>query len=275
MFVAMMGSTLAYGLQAEKAQVTVEKVSSIKVNRVTPPNGSIFITSAAKRSSSASTRTKAREAKRGAGLSWNYVSIPLKVEGKCKGDGEPDFIPELAVDVTLLFSIATQEKPVMLKKTVTYVDIPVGEFNVGVFLSPADVSLLTVAKTKPDEGGDGDLSKSLIGFAIEARFDGNNCVKSSDKEPNNFVFASDIERKLSPKWWTSNLSANGAKLLSIEETPFAAYYYPHFPQTKNLFASTSGSRSASSAVSSTPSPSVSTSTSTSSSSSTSSDSDEE
>lgn len=264
MFVALVGTTVAYGLNADKAQVTVPKLTSLKVNRVTPPNGSLFASgAAAARSASATTRARARTAKRGAGLSWNYVSIPLNVEGKCKGDKEPDFIPELTVDITLLFTVATQDKPVMLKKTITYVDIPVGEFNVGAFISPSDASLLTVAKGKEDEGGDGDLSKSLIGFAIEARFDGNNCLKTTDREPNEYVFAGDIKRKLSAKWWTSSMGSNGAKLLSIDETPFAAYYYPHFPRTKSLFATTSARTTSpspaatpSATPSSTPSPSA-------------------
>lgn len=168
------------------------------------------------------------------------------MEGKVRNDGEPDFIPELEVDVTLLIKVDTTEKPVMLKKTLTYVDVPVGDFNVGVFISPSDVSKLTVQKKKQEEGGDGDLSQSLIGFAIEARFAGNVCTKATDRQPLEYVFDNAIKKKLSAKWWLSSLSANGAKLLSIDETPFAPYYYPHFPRTKTLYGGHDSSSASSS-----------------------------
>ncbi len=229
----LLGSTLACGLDATKVKVKLDKPAPLKMQRINPPNSNNFFAASAEK----------RNARQGLNPNgWHYVSIPMNVVAEGVKGSEPDFIPEMTVDVYLLISVRTSERPMLLKKTITYVDIPIfegkGVFNVGAFLKPSDVSKLTVSKGKEDKSGTGDMAHSLAGYAVVARFDGKLCNILDPKEPSDHVFSTEFKSKLTGKWWeSSKLSAPaGIKLYAINETPFADFYSPTFPKMKVLRA---------------------------------------
>lgn len=233
LFIALLGGAMASALDAERVKLTVVKPTSpLKLTAVSPPNGSGYFASPNKDSG----KSKANPNK------WHYLAIPLKVEAETRSGKKPDFIPEMQIDVTVLVSIKTTDKPLMLKKTLHYINIPLsnkgdGYFNAGVLLAPTDVSRLSVQKNKDGEGGNGDLSDSLAGYAVEARFDGALCNVVSDREPSDYIYVSSLKSKMGVKWWTSTrFSSGGIRLYGIDETPFAPFYSPTFPQTKSVYS---------------------------------------
>ncbi len=201
--------------------------------------------------------------------SWQYVSIPVNVEGKAKGtdrDAYPHFIPELKVRISL--AVATSDdkgkptdKLVLLQKDVTYVDVPLakaarkagtgeGTVNVGVFISPS-----SAFKLAPK---DGVLSKKLVAVAVEATFNGSSCNRAKEKANDGIctaVVGDDKEgMKRADKWWRkSGGSTSGASLAAISETPFVHQYAGlGMPATRPLFGPAESGSSAAPALSPAP-----------------------
>ncbi len=192
---------------------------------------------------------------------WQYVSIPLHVEGKLKGDEaeHPHFISELKLRISLAIAIEddkgkVMKKPVILQKDVTYVDVPLAKsdkktgksvVNVGVFVSPASAYKLNRKN--------GDLSKKLVGVAVEGTFNGANCNRlkgdGSESPVVGVVVNQSAGKELGEKWWRGTGSGStGAVLNAISETPFAPQYAEHgFPPVRPMYgAAESGSSSSSS-----------------------------
>ncbi len=177
---------------------------------------------------------------------WQYVSIPLHVEGVAKGDSQPHFIPELTVRISLVVSRTdekgkTTDTPELFSKEITYVDIPLakskkanrgeGMVNVGVFVSPSQAFKLAEK--------DGNLSKKLIAVAVEGTFAGSSCNRIKEKANENVTTAVIVNtkegRNLSDGWWTKS-GGSGSALASIAETPFAHDYARlGFPATKPMY----------------------------------------
>ncbi len=185
--------------------------------------------------------------------SWQYVSIPVSVEGAIKTDDRNEyahFIPELTVRVTLAVKTADKDgKPQtkndleLLTKEITYVDIPLvksqghkvgrseGSFNVGVFISPSTAFKLSEK--------DGNLSKKLVAVAVEGTFNGSACNRVKEK-PNEDVEVevtiNDKEgKKLAANWWKKKGGSNMIPA-SIAETPFAAEYAKYgFPAMRSIY----------------------------------------
>ncbi len=179
---------------------------------------------------------------------WQYVSIPLHVEGVSQGDTQPHYIPELKVRVSL--AIATTDAkgkptdtPEMISKEITYVDIPLAKHarkanmgesvvNVGVFVSPSNAFKLAEK--------DGNLSKKLIAVAVEGTFQGSSCnrvkEKSNDGVKTAVVVNTKEGRGLTDNWWTKKGGRTGAVLSAISETPFVHQYASlGFPPTNPMF----------------------------------------
>ncbi len=165
---------------------------------------------------------------------WQYVSIPLRVEARIKGgDVPPHFVHAMKVHVYVLFALEDKDKYVLLDKELNYTDIPLASkqsdkgsgtstINVGVFISPSSAFKLLPGK-------DGDLSKSVAAVAIEATFNDATCTRSSGDAniTQSIIKNKQLGSKLSDKWWRSKSSFKndcGAVLCSIAETPYAAQY---------------------------------------------------
>ncbi len=270
LIVVLCSGALAFGVDAEKVKISVVKnLKSLSMHEASPPTGYLNMGKAS------TSKNRAADLKKVNPNKWWFVSIPLSAEAASRGDRVPDFIPELTVDIFLMFRLddggSSKFSPttslVLLKKSIDYVNIPIvsekvkgksigkGEFNVGAFISPTDVSKLTVREKKKNEGGDGDLSKSLIGFAVEVRFEGTLC-NDVEESPSDYFFDTFVKDKIQtiwPKWWqTSKIGdGDGIKLLCINETPFAPFYATLFPPTKVLFANTGAAKQESSSSSAT------------------------
>lgn len=174
---------------------------------------------------------------------WQYVVIPLKVDGKCRGDHYPNFLGELKVHIYAAFDGGKDADPVLLDKEITYVEIPLpgkssenkdwscGTMNAGIFISPANASKILGSANKGTK-----LKDKLIAVAVDASFDGTSCMHPT-KEP--FVIIdTKYKQKLTGSWWKkSSKNKGGAELSSIAESPFAPFYAPVFPATKPLFGS--------------------------------------
>ena len=161
-------------------------------------------------------------------VNWQVVNIPVKIEAKAKGDKSPHFVNAITFTAHLLIEGDGKDaKPVKLSKKITYVDIPVSggdiaktEMSVGVFIPPSSA-------VRINEKGRGDLKGKLLGVAIEAEFDGKQCMKSG--EPRHAIFDNTTKKKLSEEWWTKSWAETGAVACSIDETPYAALagnFYP-------------------------------------------------
>ncbi len=192
---------------------------------------------------------------------WHMVNIPLTVEAysKQKDDaGNPlpvHYIPSLTIKVHLLFkhqdAQARTPQAAMLSKELTYVNIPVpnkgekagtrkNEMYAGVFISPADAWNISEA-TK------GELDGTLVAYAVEATFNGAKCMNSDrEKHPQFEVMDRKLERdwNISGKWWEkTGVDTAGAKLLSINETPYAYAAGAFYPQLEVAAAAPAGSTS--------------------------------
>lgn len=233
---AFCGLPAAFGLNADNARVSldVQNGGDLRVESVVPMT--IFGGKEAKQSRGDKTTT------------WQYVTIPVKVEAKCKGDRTPNFVDELKVHVYAVFGSDKGADPIMLDKEITYVDIPVnaksggklseGKMNVGVFISPANASKIMNSNSKIE------LGDKLIAVAVEASFHDSPCIDTSS-DPS-FVVDSKFKQKLTGAWWKKASNAKnkqGAELSAISETPFAPFYAPVFPPTKPLYGSATGSSS--------------------------------
>ncbi len=180
---------------------------------------------------------------------WQYVSIPLHVEGKSR-EGRPHFIPELKVRISLAAAVLDDDgrptgKSELLSREITYVDIPLakssdagkkkqgeGLVKVGVFISPSNAFKLAPK--------DGDLSRSIIAVAVEGTFQGSSCnrfsEKANDKVTATILLNEKEGKALADKWWTKQGSNSGIVLSAISETPFAHEYSAMgFPGTNPVF----------------------------------------
>lgn len=229
---AFCGLPMAFGLNADNARVSLDVSGSgdLRVDSAVPM--SIFGGKDAKQSRGDRSST------------WQYVTIPVKVEAKCKGDDQPNFVDELKVHVYAVFGSDKGSDPIMLDKEITYADIPVsskgkmseGKMNIGVFISPSNASKIMNSNSKTE------LGDKLIAVAVEASFHDSPCM-DSDK-PYDYVVDSKFKQKLTGAWWKKASNAKnkqGAELLAISETPFAPFYAPVFPPTKPLYSGASGS----------------------------------
>ncbi len=193
--------------------------------------------------------------------SWQYVSIPVQVEGVAKGDSQPHFIPELKVRISLVVATTdakgkVTDSPELLSKEITYVDIPLakgkknntgeGVVNVGVFVSPSNAFKLSEK--------DGSLAKKLIAVAVEGTFKGSPCNRAKEKANDGVATGVIVNtkegRNLTEGWWKKSGGSSSSSLMAISETPFAhEYARMGFPATSPMF----GSSAASSPVSAPPS----------------------
>ncbi|MBQ4613724.1 MAG: hypothetical protein IJB31_02210 [Akkermansia sp.] len=186
---------------------------------------------------------------------WHVVNIPLTVEGYCKkkdSNGSPlpvHYIPSLTVKVYLLFKCqdekAKDPAALLLSKELNYVNIPVvkegkksgvreNEIYAGVFISPADA-------WKINEKAKAELSGALVAYAVEATFNGANCMNSDKaKFPQAYVVDKKLEREwnLDGKWWGRTSNDRGASLRSVMETPFAYSFAAFYPESAPLVADT-------------------------------------
>lgn len=182
-------------------------------------------------------------------VGWQVVNIPISIKAKSKGDkNAPDFVPSLTVHAYLVVENETLGKPVILDKEITYVDIPVeakssgtstGEAYVGVFISPSNARKL-------NEKGKGDLKGKLKAVALEATFNGNNCM-ATDTEPY-VVLEPSLKNKLTGKWWKRKSDGGGVTLNSVAETPYAPFIGVYYAATNPRFGSADNAPVASSSA---------------------------
>ncbi len=243
LFAAACGALTASALDATNARVslvtkgsTVPKLEKISMPTFPGNNGADIF-----------------QGKHGATLTspqWYYINVPIRVEAKARGDKDPQYVPALTVHIYAAITQGKKENPVLLDREVTYVEIPVDgkskngtEVNVGVFISPANACKLAGDDPKAD------LTGKLSALAIEATFNGSNCMHP--EEDPFIVFDPSLKNKLSGHWWKKRAGdTKGAALSTISETPFAPFYSPHFPQTSPIYSAQVASDSSSSASSS-------------------------
>lgn len=213
---AVCGTMTASAVDASAVKVTlITKGGATKVEKLAPPQSMSF----------GSAGMSAQPV-----VGWQVVNIPVKVEGKAKGDKNAQFVPSLTFKAHLLIdSDGNDGKPVKLSKEITYVDIPLSgggeaaknEMSIGVFIPPSSA-------VRINEKGKGDLKGKLIGVAVEAEFNGKPCMKTG--EPRFIIFDNNAKKKLADEWWTKNMGDAGAVLCSINETPYAAWAGNAYPQ---------------------------------------------
>lgn len=178
---------------------------------------------------------------------WHVVNIPLEVEGYCKkkdDNGNPlpvHYIPALTVKVHLLFKHqeekAKEPTAMLMSKELNYVNIPVptegkkkgirkNDIYAGVFISPADAWNI-------NEKAKGELAGTLVAYAVEATFNGSNCMNSDkEKHPQFQILEKKLEREwnLTGKWWGRSTKVQGAALLAVSETPYAFAFGSLYPE---------------------------------------------
>lgn len=216
MFAAAVCGLTASAVDAGAVKVTLQaKGSSTKIEKLGVPQGMGF----------GDASMSAQPV-----VGWQLVNIPVRVEGKAKGDKSAQFVPSIKFTAHLLIeSDANDGKPVKLSKEITYIDIPLSgggeaaknDMCVGVFIPPSSAARI-------NEKGKGDLKGKLLGVAIEAEFNGKQCMKSG--EPRHVIFDNTTKKKLTDEWWTKNMGDAGAVLCSVNETPYAAWVGNAYPQ---------------------------------------------
>lgn len=221
---ALCASMTASAADAKAVRVTLKaKGNSTKIEKLPMPQGVAFP---------------------GAGMSaqpvvpWQVVNIPVEIEAPTKA---AQFVPQLTFTAHLLIeSDSNDDKPVLISKEITYVDIPLspgGEgatttMSVGIFIPPSSA-------TRINTKGKGDLKGKLLGVAIEATFNDKQCMKTG--ESRSAIFDNTIKKKLSTEWWKKNMGDAGAVACSIDETPYAAWagsFYPAVLPAKNSGSNT-------------------------------------
>ena len=230
----------AFALDASNAQVTLTKISSLEFAPITAPKVVSF--------GEKQKKSLKRESKHG----WHFISVPVEVQGKAKNDKVPDFVDALDFTLYVLVDMGGDSKPAILKKELRYVDIPLvkdksgmkGKINIGAFITPSDVSKLSADSSKATEGGSGDLQGKILGVAVEATFEGEDCM--STKMPSAYVFDAAMKKKLKSNWWkSSTMTSSGVTMLGINETPFAPFYAAHFPMMDPVYSSESTTKDSS------------------------------
>lgn len=227
---ALCGLPVVSAQSAESVRVSLKKglnASDMEIARVTPPGatGSFY------------NSKDVKLMKNDAAYAWHLVRIPLQVAAR-GGSGKPQFVDELDVKVhVVVMGGKGADKPLMLTKDITYVDIPLDPqanddgtvVNVGVFLSPTDAMRICGPDVKNPE-----LAKRLGAVAVTAKFKGSACNNTSANP--GLVVSRDLKDKLTGSWWKKeNADTAGATLKSIAETPFAPYYSPVFPATRPMY----------------------------------------
>ncbi len=210
---------------------------------------------------------------------WQVLNIPVRIgSGKVKAkNGEkvtPNYVPAMTFHVYLCIDpvnatdkdgrpIDKKSRPIVLDKEITYVDIPlkkaqgathVGEkkvdavasINVGVFLSPADIRRIVEKDTAEYEDPRGAKSQpeiKLLAVAMEAKYNEAACwFRDKTAKEDDIKVSSDIKSWLPGKWWKKgSATTRGASLRSINETPFAASFYPTYCATRPMYGSNPGS----------------------------------
>lgn len=182
---------------------------------------------------------------------WHVVNIPLEVEGYCKKkdeNGNPlpvHYIPSLTVKVHLLFKHqdekAKEPAAMLMSKELNYVNIPVpaegkkkgirkNDIYAGVFISPSDA-------WKINEKAKGELAGTLAAYAVEATFNGSNCMNSDkEKHPQSHILEKKLEREwnLTGKWWGRSTKDLGVALKAVSETPYAFAFGSLYPEMSPL-----------------------------------------
>lgn len=234
------GSLTVSALDAKDARVTFEPDAvtsqTVKVEALSAPGGSGFIPTKPLLKNSA--------------VPWQVVNIPVTVEAvgpkNEKGKEEkPQFISSIDFHIYLAFRTdadGKDSKPLLLDKEITYVNIPVHPGNavkdyaqnkmyVGVFISPSDA--LKIKTTGKDKG---ILDGSLMAVAVEASYNGANCMNTEEKKRERSKILNPADKKeFNGAWWKKKGKTNGVELLSIAETPYAPYYAPFYPAVKPMF----------------------------------------
>lgn len=196
---------------------------------------------------------------------WHVVNVPVKVEGYSKkkdANGAPlpvHYIPSLTLKIHLLFAHQNEKAKapsgLLVSKELNYVDIAVpkdadkkgvkeNEIYAGVFISPSDA-------WKINEKAKGELSGALVAYAVEASFNGANCINpDKSKHPQAYVMDKQLERawNLDGKWWGRSSDTHGVSLRSVKETPFAYSYAAFYPESAPLTAAGTASTTASSSA---------------------------
>ncbi len=189
--------------------------------------------------------------------SWQYLSIPVRVQGAIKGDVAPHYIPELKVRISVAVATADSsgratDNVDLLTKEITYVDIPLakgkkdgpqmvadGMVNVGVFISPSNAFKLSPK--------DGSLAKKVVAVAVEGEFKGSNCNRPKEKANDGVATGVVLDAKLAknfPDEWWKKKGGSSAVVVAMSETPFAADYGRYgFPATKPLYGPASAAAS--------------------------------
>lgn len=177
--------------------------------------------------------------KDGGGRSWYMVRVPLQVRAK-SGDDAPLFVDALDVTIyTVFMGGKDKDKPLLLSKTIKYVEVPLDPsadpkrgtvVNVGVLVSPMNVARICGKDVKSPS-----LEGRLGAVAVEASFQGSSCTSTSEEPA--LVISRDLKKTLSGSWWKkSGGNPSGAVLSSMAESPFAPFYSPMFPATSPLYA---------------------------------------
>lgn len=236
------GSLTVSALDAKDARVTFEPDAvtsqTVKVEALSAPGGSGFIPT--------------KPLMKNSTVPWQVVNIPVLVEAvgpkNEKGKEEkPQFISSIDFHVYLAFRTdvdGRDSKPLLLDKEITYVNIPVHPGNavkdhaqnkmyIGVFISPSDA--LKIRTTGKDKG---ILDGSLMAVAVEASYNGANCMNTEEKKRERSKILNPADKKeFNGAWWKKKGKTNDAELLTIAETPYAPFYAPFYPAVSPMFGS--------------------------------------
>jgi len=210
---------------------------------------------------------------------WQVLNIPVRIGArKVKANNgdkvTPNYVSAMTFHVYLCIDpvnatdkegkpIDKKKRPIVLDKEITYVDIPlkkaqgatlVGEtktdavatINVGVFLSPADIRRIVEkdsAEYEDPKGAKAQPEIKLLAVAMEAEYNDSKCwFRDKKAKEDDIKVSADIKSWLPDKWWKKgSATTRGASLRSINETPFAASFYPTYCATRPMYGSTPAS----------------------------------
>lgn len=214
---------------------------------------------------------------------WYVVNIPVSLQAvgrdKDRKSAPARYVKELTVQTYLLFAKPKEKrtsKPVkdqgtidkfwLIKKEITYVNIPTekiavknenghdvgrAEFSVAVFLPRVSCGILMGGYADFDKADEIKKPGHLVGYAVEATFNGEACLPIPSKKTNlpsgttrnSKVFDSKLQKEFgNASWWKErkngqNLEDPGVDVMSIAETPYAAFGGRFYPQVKPMYGS--------------------------------------
>ena len=247
-------------LDATSVRVELPKsVNALTVHQIAAPSVT-FLSSATKGKSKfdpAPSKSKPVGKQVSAVKQWQYVSFPLrvhgfpvKVGGSSKHTQTPHFVSELSVTMYALFRSHKDDKDsplVFLTKELNYVNVPVGDINVGFMISPRDASKIAPFDNDRAKVA-GDLRECLVALAIEARFNGVRCMASKKASEMTVILDKTLKSRLEGAWWKKqSFRSSSASLLGINETPFAFSFGSHFPEMSPLLVSSASAPKAATA----------------------------